>query len=198
MNKGKIFFISGPSGVGKGTLIDALRERHPEWEFPPSCTTRSPRPGEVEGKTYYFISKEEFEAKIKHGDFLEYAIVHGGNMYGTLKKPLLEPAQNGKVVIREFDVQGFLQAREILDRKDYESIFLKPAESIETLVKRIRERAPISDAEVEKRIESMQKELSKAKLYDHHITSYGGQIERMIQDAEAIILKKKTVLALAK
>lgn len=196
MKIGKIFFISGPSGVGKGTLIDALRKRHPEWEFPPSCTTRAPRPGETEGKTYYFITKEAFDAKIKNGDFLEYAIVHGGNMYGTLKGPLLEPAKAGKIVIREFDVQGFVQAREVLGREDYESIFLKPAEDIDTLVKRIRERAPISDAEVEKRIESMQKELDKAELYDHHIISYGGQIERMIKDAEDIILGEKVVLRL--
>ena len=63
--KGHIFFISGPSGVGKGTVIDLLRTRHPEFVFPPSCTTRDPRPGEVEGETYYFISKEEFEAKLQ-------------------------------------------------------------------------------------------------------------------------------------
>lgn len=185
--RGKIFFISGPSGVGKGTLIDALRNRHPELIFPPSCTTRDPRPGEKEGETYYFISKEEFEAKIEAGDFLEYAVVHGGNFYGTLKEPLLKPIEEGKNVIREFDVQGFAQARERLDRNDFVSIFLQPAEDVETLVERIRARAPISDEEVAKRVTSMQKELDMAHIYDHQIISRAGQIEALIQDAETII-----------
>ena len=82
--RGKIFFFSGPSGVGKGTLINHLRETRTDFVFPPSCTTRDPRPGEIDGETYYFITKQEFEAKIKAGDFLEYAHVHGDTYYGTL------------------------------------------------------------------------------------------------------------------
>lgn len=190
MKKGKIFFVSGPSGVGKGTLINELRAKYPEWEFPPSCTTRDPRPGEVEGETYYFISKEKFESKIESGDFLEYAIVHGGNMYGTLKEPLLDPIKKGKIVIREFDVQGFMQAKEVLDRDDYVSIFLQPAEDVEALVERIRARAPISDEEVAKRIVSMKKELEKSKEYDHEIISEGGNIKKLVEDAEKIIFKE--------
>ena len=130
MKKGKIFFISGPSGVGKGTLINALRENHTEFEFPPSCTTRDPRPGEINGKTYFFITKDEFEQKIKNNEFLEYACVHGKNFYGTLKAPLLDPIKNGKIVIREFDVQGFEQARERLPRESFVSIFLKVSQFI--------------------------------------------------------------------
>ena len=184
---GKIIFISGPSGVGKGTLINALRERHPDWIFPPSCTTRDPRPGEKEGETYYFISKDDFRARIENGEFLEYAEVHGGNLYGTLKAPLLDGVKNGKIVIREFDVQGFAQAKEILERDTYTSIFLTPAEEVEALVKRIRERAPITDSEVEQRIESMKKELNMAHIYDHKIISVGGKIDQMVADTESII-----------
>ncbi len=185
--KGKIIFISGPSGVGKGTLINALRERHPEYLFPPSCTTRSPRPGEVEGKTYHFISQEQFKAKIDSEELLEYACVHGEHYYGTLKNPLIEGVESGKIVIREFDVQGYEQARTRLPRDYFTSIFLKPGEDVTNLVERIRDRAPISDEEVEKRIKSMKKELEYAPHYDHIITSHDNQIERLVADAEAII-----------
>lgn len=186
---GKIFFISGPSGVGKGTLINALRERHGDWVFPPSCTTRDPRPGEIDGETYYFISREEFRKRIAAGDFLEYAEVHGGNLYGTLQQKLIEPMQNGKIVIREFDVQGYTQAVERLPREYYESIFLYPADGVEELVRRIKERAPIADEEVERRLESMRKELDKAELYDHWVYSKAGEIDDMVVGAEAVILK---------
>jgi len=187
MKKGKIFFISGPSGVGKGTLINALRENHTEFEFPPSCTTRDPRPGEINGKTYFFITKDEFEQKIKNSEFLEYACVHGKNFYGTLKAPLLDPIKNGKIVIREFDVQGFEQARERLPKETFVSIFLKPAESVAQLVERIKERAPISDEDLQERIISMENELKKSEIYDYTIISEEGKIEKLITDTEKII-----------
>ncbi len=190
MKKGKIFFISGPSGVGKGTLINELQKAHPEWVFPPSCTTRKPRPGEIEGKTYFFVSKKEFKEKIKAGEFLEYAIVHGGNMYGTLKNLLLDPIKKGKIVIREFDVQGFEAARKILDSKDFSSIFLLPGEPIEKLIERIKARAPITENELEKRIKSMTKELKKSKIYDYFIFSEEGKIKKLQSDAEIIIEKE--------
>lgn len=185
--QGKIFFISGPSGAGKGTLITELKKRHPEFVFPPSCTTRNPRPGEKEGETYFFISLEEFEQKIKEGAFLEYACVHSNNFYGTLKDALLNPLKEGKTVIREFDVQGFEQARETLPREAFTSIFLKPAEGVESLIDRIRARAPISDEDVKKRVSSMKKELEKSDIYDHVIVSRFGEIDRLVSEAEAII-----------
>ncbi len=191
--KGKIFFISGPSGVGKGTLINELKEKHSDWVFPPSCTTRDPRPGEIEGETYFFVSKKEFKEKIKAGEFLEYAIVHGGHMYGTLKKRLLAPIQNGKIVIREFDVQGFEQAKEILDSESFSSIFLRPAEPVEALVERIKKRAPISEDEVTHRIKSMKKELKKAEIYDYYIFSEEGKIKKLVNDAEEIIKKELNI-----
>ena len=123
---GKIFFISGPSGVGKGTVIDLLRQRHPEFAFPPSCTTRDPRPGEVEGETYFYLTMEAFEARIEAGDFLEYADVHG-RKYGTLRAPLVDGVEAGKTVIREFDVQGYLQARERLPREYFCLLYTSPS-----------------------------------------------------------------------
>lgn len=186
---GHIYFISGPSGVGKGTVIDLLRARHPEFVFPPSCTTREPRPGEKEGETYFFITKEAFKAKIEAGEFLEYAIVHGGNYYGTLKQKLLEPAAAGKTVIREFDVQGFSQARELLDHDLHTSIFIRPeGDNLEQLVERIQARAPISDQEIAKRVESMKRELDLAHIYDHQIISQDKQTEKLYSEVEAIVL----------
>jgi guanylate kinase len=190
--KGKIVFISGPSGVGKGTLIDQLRQQHPDWIFPPSCTTRDPRPGEIDGETYFFISPAQFQKKVNEGEFLEHAIVHGGNSYGTLRQPLLDGVEKGKTVVREFDVQGFAQARETLPKDIYISIFLKPADGLEVLVQRIQERAPITDIELAKRIESMKKELAQEKYYDYTVLSEHGDIDAMTADAEAIILSQTT------
>ncbi len=185
--KGKIFFISGPSGVGKGTLINALRQRHKDWVFPPSCTTRKPRTGEIDGVTYFFISREKFREKIAAGDFLEYAEVHQGNLYGTLREKLLTPIHQGKIVIREFDVQGFDQARQKLDREDYVSIFLKTEGGIEELVKRIMKRAPMSEEELQRRIKSMENEFAHASLYDYTVFSRENKIEEMVTEVEEII-----------
>ena len=188
-SKGKIIFISGPSGVGKGTLINGLRNRHPEFLFPPSCTTREPRPGEIDGKTYYFISQKEFEQKIEEGEFLEYAHVHGGHLYGTLRSKLIEGVEAGKVVIREFDVQGYQQARERLPREVFASIFLMPHEDVPSLVHRIRARAPITDEEVKERIKSMEQELKYSEFYDHILVSEEGKIDQLIVNGEKLIAK---------
>lgn len=189
MNKGKIIFFSGPSGVGKGTIINALRAKYPDWAFPPSCTTRAPRPGEIDGETYYFISEAEFRAKIAAGDFLEFAEVHGKTLYGTLKEKLIQPKNEGKIVIREFDVQGFTQAREMLEREDYVGIFVNVEGGKEELKTRITERAPIEAAELDARMVSYDQELSKIDLYDHVVYSVHGKIDEMIQEVEDIIAK---------
>jgi guanylate kinase len=187
MKQGKIFFISGPSGVGKGTVIDYLRKKYKHWIFPPSCTTRIPRPGEVDGETYFFVSREVFQQKIEKKEFLEYAQVHGGNLYGTLKAPLIEGVKNGNTVVREFDVQGFLQARETLPKSYYKSIFLKPDKGIETLIQRIRKRSPMADEEINCRMKSMIHEMQFESEYDHVIVSEQGKVKKMIQDVESII-----------
>ena len=188
---GKIFFFSGPSGVGKGTLINYLRKKHADWVFPPSCTTRKPRPGEVDGKTYFFISKEAFQERIKNGDFLEYAQVHGGHYYGTLKKLLLDPVKEGKTVIREFDVQGFQAAQKMLPKETYTSIFIRPHEGMDVLIERIKARAPITESELTHRMESMKKELALANIYDYRIDSVDKQLGQLFADVETLIIQEK-------
>lgn len=185
--KGHIFFISGPSGVGKGTVIDHLRTAFPSFIFPPSGTTRAPRPGEIDGETYYFLDDKTFDQMIDEGAFLEYATVHGGARYGTIKAKLMDAVNAGKTVIREFDVQGYLQARERLPRELFTSIFLHPADAPDVIAERIRDRAPISEEELEKRLESMQNETANAQEYDYTVMSYHGEQERLINDVVAII-----------
>jgi len=189
MKKGKIFFISGPSGVGKGTLINGLKQKHPDWAFPPSCTTRDPRPGEVDGETYFYISKEEFKQKIKEDEFIEWAEVHGGNFYGTMKKPILDAVERGQIVIREIDIQWFLAAREKLPRELFTSIFIVTDRTVDQLIERIKGRAPITAEEIERRKESMIREMATAKYYDFEILAIDGDIEKLISDAEEIIAK---------
>lgn len=185
--RGKIFFFSGPSGVGKGTLIRMLQKTHPEWVFPPSCTTRNPRPGEVDGETYFFITQEEFSRRIEKDEFLEWAEVHAGNRYGTLRHELVDPISEEKIVIREFDVQGFLQARERLPREDFVSIFIVPEHGEQELIERILKRAPMQKEEIERRMVSMRKELVEAGKYDHVLVSRENKLDQLLADAEQII-----------
>ena len=172
----KFILVIGPSGVGKGTMLQLLRERHPEVVFPISATTRDPRPGEKEGETYYFISKEDFESKIEENEFLEYACVHGKNYYGTLKKQIVDALDEGKTVVREIDYQGYLSVLKTDLAPRVKSIFILPP-SIERLKERIRDRAPISEEELDARMESLQKEIAVAEECDVQLPLIDGDIE---------------------
>ncbi|PIS04126.1 guanylate kinase, partial [Candidatus Peregrinibacteria bacterium CG10_big_fil_rev_8_21_14_0_10_44_7] len=104
--KGKLFLILGSSGSGKGTVLAGLRDRHPEFVFPKSCTTRKPRENKTGEEVYHFVSKDEFKKMIDEGDFLEWAQVHGEHYYGTMKQPIMDALNAGHIVVREVDVQG--------------------------------------------------------------------------------------------
>jgi guanylate kinase len=178
----KLFLILGPSGSGKGTIIHLLKERYEDlFFFPVSATTRSPRPHEKEGDTYYFLSQEDFEKKIEQGEFLEWALVHKKYYYGTLKTPIFEALEKGQHVIRELDIQGFESVRHILPRETYASIFLMPP-SLEVLKKRILSRAPITPEELEKRMASAKKEISKSILCDYIVASNDGGIQEAYEE----------------
>ena len=140
--KGHLILIMAPSGSGKSLLISHLREQVPGLYFAVSCTTRKPRPDEKEGETYYFISEESFEEKIKEGAFLEWA-EFSNNRYGTLISEILEPVKAGKVVVREVELQGILALKEIIPQTNRTVIYID-AGPWEILEHRILARAPMS------------------------------------------------------
>ena len=119
----KVFVITGPSGVGKGTLIERLLERIPELELSISATTRSPRPGEVDGRDYHFLSPDEFQRRVEAGDFLEHA-TYSGNRYGTLREEVERRLAEGRSVVLEIEVQGARQVREAMP--EAVQIFIAP------------------------------------------------------------------------
>ncbi len=187
--KGKLFLILGSSGSGKGTVLAGLREKHPEFVFPKSCTTREPRDNKKGEEVYEFVSKGEFKEMIDAGEFLEWAIVHGENYYGTLKKPIMEALEAGKTVVREVDVQGLRSIREIISETDLISIFLTVA-SWDELKARILRRGEMSDEELERRHESYLKEKEWETECDHVLLTKTGECDQMIEFVEGIVMRE--------
>lgn len=163
-DKGLLIVLSGPSGVGKGTVRKALFEM-PEQNFvySVSMTTRKKRPGEVEGKDYYFVSREEFEEKIEEGKFLEHA-EFVGNYYGTPLDKVNEQLNLGKEVILEIEVEGAAQVREKC--KDAVFIFLAPPSKV-ALYKRLKRRGTESEEVIKERIDKANREFKLAFKYDY-------------------------------
>ena len=192
--KGKLVLIVGPSGSGKGTIIMHLRERHPDWIFPVSCTTRAMRPGEINGQVYNFISEEEFKKGISEGRFLEYAIVHEKGYYGTSASEILDGINAGKIVVREVDIQGFHSIKKAfangfdgLTSSRLLTIFIE-AKDLEELQKRIADRGKLPEDEVARRMESARKEIAQADLCDERILNEYGKIDEAVAKADEIIL----------
>lgn len=165
--KGKLFIVSGPSGSGKSTITKLVRDKL-NIPLAISVTTREKRPGEIEAKDYYFITKEEFERKISNEELFEYANVHG-NYYGTLNSEIEKHLENGQDVILEIDVQGGIIAKE--KRKDSTLIFFK-APNLEILEERLRNRNTDSEEVIQKRLRNAIKELEYEKYYDYSIINY--------------------------
>jgi guanylate kinase len=187
--RGLLVLIVGPSGSGKGTVIGKLKEKYPDFVYPVSSTTRAKRRGEKEGEVYNYISKSEFEKMIKNGEFLEYAIVHSNNYYGTLKSGIIEPLKEGAVVVREVDMQGFLSIKKIIPDKNLVSIFMKVPD-LDDLKKRILRRGKMSDDELKRRMDSTIKEIAKAKECDYQVDNKWGKIDECVKNVEKIILKE--------
>jgi guanylate kinase len=186
--KGKVFFILGPSGVGKGKSIEIMREKHPEFVFPKSVTTRPLRKGESDGNPYHFVSKEEFEKDMEDNKFLEYAKVHDLYYYGTPKEPIFEALEEGKIIIKELDIQGYLQAKEHFQEGEMLGLFLLPP-SRETLIKRIHNRSKMSDLELEHRMKSLDKEIAQADKCELQLQlKEEDDIPRQYKKVEKVIL----------
>ncbi|MBI5152743.1 guanylate kinase [Candidatus Peregrinibacteria bacterium] len=188
--KGKLVLIVGPSGSGKGTVIEELKKRHSDWFFPPSCTTRPPRPSEKDGAVYHFMSEGDFKAGIESGEFLEWAEVHKKNFYGTLRKPIFSALEQGKTVVREVDIQGFKSIKSLIPAENLTSIFLI-VENLDELKARILKRGPMTEEEISRRMQSAKKEISESHLCDYRVPSPHGKIPEITAEVERIILSNK-------
>ncbi len=167
MNRGIICSISGPSGVGKGTVVARLRELLPDAAHSISVTTRGPRPGETDGVEYYFRTKEEFKELLDQGEIIEYD-EYVGNFYGTPAGPLIEKSNAGKDVLLDITIAGSLA----LDNKFKEAVtvFLLPP-SMEELETRLRGRGTESDDVVNKRMAEASSEISRANEFDYIVVN---------------------------
>ena len=162
---GALFVISGPAGAGKGTLLGRAVEQLPFAWVSISATTRAPRGTEVDGVEYFFLTVEEFEDRIAHDGFIEYAHVHG-NYYGTPIDPIREHVDSGDAVFLEIDVQGAFQVKEKFP--DAKLIFIAPP-SMEILEARLRGRATDSEESIKLRLANAAGEIACADRYDHTV-----------------------------
>ena len=165
-NKPGLTVLAGPTAVGKGTVSTYIRDTYPEVWLSVSATTRAPRPGEIDGVHYYFKSKEEFESLVAAGEFLEWAVVHGQNTYGTLKSTVNEAIAEGRSVLLEIDLQGARQVKQAVP--DAQFVFLAPP-SWEELVRRLVGRGTESAEEQQRRLETGKVELAAEPEFDHTV-----------------------------
>jgi guanylate kinase len=184
-NGAVLVIISGPSGVGKDTIIDALRKRRhdPEYHYVVTCTTRAKRPGEVDGVDYIFLDRATFAARRKAGEFLEANDVHG-NWYGTPRRQVREALAEGRDVILKIDVQGAQVVKEKIPGALL--IFLIPP-SLEDLFQRLLSRATETADELELRQQNAAIELARQEDYDYVVTNETGQVERTAERIDQII-----------
>ena len=183
--RGTLLIFSGPSGVGKGTIVKELRRRSDKVRLSVSATTRAPRPEDVEGVTYYFKTMEEFEAMIDRDEFLEYA-VYTGNCYGTPAGPVDELLEAGYDVVLEIEVQGALQVME--RRPDAVSVFIA-APSFAELERRLKGRGDTSGSDLEHRLQTARIEYTLAPKYDYIVVN--DRVERCADEVMAILAADK-------
>lgn len=183
--RGKLVVFSGPSGVGKGTISNALKANEAlNIKFSTSATTREPRNGEVHGVHYFFISHEEFDEMVKNGEFLEHA-TFSGNSYGTPYGPINDLLEQGYNVVLEIEIQGGLQVME-LGVQDF-SIFILPPD-LETLEKRIRGRGSETEESIQKRLATAVNELNYQDKYDYKVVN--DDLDKAIQEVTDIFMKE--------
>ena len=182
MTKGKTFIISGPSGVGKSTVLGSLFEGRDDLYFSISATTRAPRDGEQDGVHYHFISVERFQELIENDAFLEYA-EYVGNFYGTPKKLVDKAMEAGRDVILDIEVQGALQV--CAKRPETIRIFIAPP-SWEELEGRLKSRGTDSEEKIQKRLVRAKAELQTADVYDYFVIN--GSVEQAVREINAIML----------
>lgn len=184
-NDGKLFVISGPSGAGKGTICKKLLESV-DISLSTSMTTRSPRPGEVDGKDYYFVTVEEFEEKIKNDGMLEYARVFD-NIYGTPKDMVIKQLEKGRDIILEIDVQGGLQVKQKMPEQAVLVFVLPP--DLPTLRQRIINRGTETEDVIDKRFNEALNEIKLIGEYDYYVVN--DELDDAAYDLQAIIMAER-------
>lgn len=180
MKKGKLIVISGASGVGKGTVLGIMMEKRKDLSFSVSATTRLPRPGEIDGVHYYFITREKFEAMIAAGEFLEYD-AHAANYYGTPRAQAEEKQSHGPVLL-DIEPKGAKQVKEKVP--DAVLIFIMPP-SVQELERRLRGRGDTSEEQIQMRMERATWEMEQRVWYDHVVVN--DDPERCAQEILKII-----------
>ena len=183
-NKGILLVVSGAAGTGKGTVNASLMKNHPGYCFSVSATTRAPRPGEVDGREYHFITKEEFERAISEGNVVEYT-QYCGNYYGNLKSEL-EKLDEGKNLILEIEVEGAMNIKKIFP--ECVLIFILPP-SMSELERRLRKRGTETEETIAARIAQARNELQFADKFDYLVVN--GELEKAVDDVNTVILAEK-------
>ena len=184
--QGLFMVISGPSGAGKGTICKKLIEDNKNIWLSISMTTRGKREGEIDGKDYFFVSKEEFEDKINNNAFLEYAKVHSNQYYGTLKDKVFEHLNNGEDVILEIDIQGALQIKNMYSEGLF--IFIMPP-TMKELKKRLIKRGTETKEKVLERFKKAYQEINELSKYNYVVVN--DEVELATKKIEAIMLAEK-------
>ena len=184
--RGKLFVVSGPSGVGKGTVISKLFEMDENLYFSVSATTRKPRPGETDGVSYNFKTREQFEEEIDNGEMLEYAM-YGGNYYGTPLQPIREAIENGVDVVMDVEVVGALKIKKRLP--DDAVLVFVTAPSFDVIRKRLVHRGDVAPGLMEERLERARWECSQAVNYDYIVVN--DDLTRASEELRAIMLAEK-------
>ncbi len=177
----KVFVITGPSGVGKGTLISRLLERVPDLELSVSATTRQPRDGELDGRDYHFLGREEFDRRIEENDFLEFA-TYSGNRYGTLRSEVRRRLAAGRSVVLEIEVQGARQVRAAM--RESVQVFIAPPDPA-VLRERLESRGTDNDEAIDARLEVAEHELAAQDEFPYRVVN--DDLERAAVELEGIV-----------
>lgn len=178
----RLTVVAGPTAVGKGTIVAALRDSHPELFVSVSCTTRAPRPGEIDGVHYRFVDDAEFDALVERGDMLEWALVHGAHRYGTPRGPVAEALAQGRSALLEIDLAGARQVRESMP--DALFVFIAPP-SWDALVERLVGRGTEGAAERERRLATARTEMAAADEFD--VVVVNDTVERAAAELERLL-----------